>query len=207
MADVKVLKLVKQPHEVTRANGKPINWKRPPKPNTMCSWTKRTASGQAIRGSFRTLCHLNRLNNLALRQFGSELVVIQPPWNTGVAASAGTHDLDAVWDLFIPGVDWWVQQRFFRANGFACWYRHPPLFTKHIHGFTLPPREGKSVKDDFAVHGFRVGAFVPGQLEDYYRHSFGLANQHNRGSDQSWFPKRIEATIFDLDRYVAQRAA
>lgn len=216
------LRPIKQPHEVRTADGKPINWRRPPRPNTMCTWTKRDQAGRPIRGTFRTLCHLNRLNNLALKRFGREIVVIQRDWNTGVAASAGTHDYDATWDLYIPGVDWWTQQRFFRANGLGCWYRHPPLFGNHIHGFTLPPREGRSISDDFAVHGIKVGVYVDGgystrgrlvtssQLADYYARAFGLSGQHEPGSDRSWHPATrpggVEATIFDLDKYVAQRA-
>jgi hypothetical protein len=209
---------VKQPHEVRLLSGKPINWKRPPRPTAMCSWSKKTTAGRPIRGSFRTLCHMNRLNNLALRRFGREISVIQPDWNTTVAASAGTHDFDATWDLWIPGVDPWVQQRFFRANGMAGWIRKPPLFGWHFHGFTLPPREGHSISDDFKVHGFKVGIYVDGgystrgglvtssQIVDYYNHAFGLANQHARGSDRSWYPKDIPATIFNLKRYVARRA-
>lgn len=209
---------IKQRHEVLLSNGRAINWKRPPKPSTKCRWSKKDAQGDTIYGSFRTLCHLNRLNNLSVKKYGVEIVVIQPPYNSGVGASKGTHDLSEVWDLYIPGVGWWEQQRFFRANGFGCWYRRPPLFGNHIHGFTLPPREGRSISDDYAVHGFKVGVYVDGgystvgrlvassQIADYYIHAFGLANQHNPGSDPSWFPKDIEATIFDLDTYVARRA-
>lgn len=210
---------IKQPHEVRYLNGRAINWKRPPRANKMCAWSKKTTSGRSIRGSFRTLCHLNRLNNLALKKFGVEIQVIQPDWNTGVAASAGTHDFDATWDLWIPGVDPWVQQRFFRANGLGGWMRKPPLFGWHYHGFTLPPREGQSISDDFKVHGFKVGIYVDGgyssrgglvtssQISDYYNHAFGLSGQHSAGSDRTWFPKSIEATVFDLGKYVARRAA
>lgn len=209
---------IKQPHEVRLLNGGAINWKRPPRPTAMCSWSKKTTSGRPIRGSFRTLCHMNRLNNLALRRFGREISVIQPDWNTTVRASAGTHDFDATWDLWIPGVDPWVQQRFFRANGLGGWMRRPPLFGWHYHGFTLPPREGQSISDDFKVHGFKVGVYVDGgyssrgrlvtssQIADYYNHAFGLSNAHTPGSDRTWYPKSIPATIFRLDRYVARRA-
>ena len=146
------------------------------------------------------------MNNLALKKYGQEIVIIQSAYNTTVRASAGTHDYDAVVDLWIPGVGWWEQQRFFRANGLGCWYRHPPKFGNHIHGFTLPAPEGKYRGDDFAMQGTKVGIYVPGQLEDYYKHAFGLAGMHTPGSDKSWFPKRIENTVFDLNTYVARRA-
>ena len=74
------------------------------------------------------------------------------------------------------------------------------------------------LSDDFAVIGRTVGFLVDGgvsseghvvassQLTDYYNHAFGLKDQHTTNSDHSWFPADIEATIFDLDRYIARRA-
>lgn len=210
---------IKQPHEVLTSNGRKINWKKPPKPNQMCRWSKTDSSGRTITGSFRTLCHMNRLNNLSLAKYGKQITVIQRDWNTTVAASAGTHDFDSVWDVWIEGVDPWEQQRFFRANGLGGWMRHPPLFGWHYHGFTLPEREGSSISDDYAVSGFKVGIYVDGgystrggmvtssQLYDYYKRAFGLSGQHVAGADKTWFPADIEATIFRLDIYVARRAA
>lgn len=210
---------IKQKHEARYLNGKPINWNKPPNPNKIVAWSKKDMYGRAIKGSFRTICHLNRLNNLSVKRFKTEIVVIQRDWNTGVAASAGTHDYDAVWDLYIPGVSWKAQQKFFRRNGLACWHRYPPLFSDHIHGFTLPPREGKDVSDDFKVAGFKVGQYVDGgyslygrrvtssQIDSYYRHAVGLARQDGTGGDPTWFPPDISDTIFNLKRYVAKRSA
>ncbi|CAM3553030.1 hypothetical protein [Nocardioides zeicaulis] len=204
--------------EARLLGGRAIDWDHPPPPSTKVQWSRKDESGRTVTGSFRTICHLNRLNNLAVKKLGTGVSVIQPPFNTTVAASAGTHDFDACMDLHVPNVDWWAQQRFFRANGLGCWYRHPPKFGNHIHGFTLPPREGTVVSDDFKVHDLEVGVFVNGgfssegkqvtssQIDDYYQHAFGLAGQHEPNSDTSWFPPDIEATIFDLDRYVARRA-
>lgn len=202
---------------VVHMDGRAINWKNPPDGNKMVKWTKRTTAGREIRGSFRTICHMDRLNRLAYRRWGVGIMVIQPDWNTGVAASAGTHDFDATWDLWIPGVDPWVQQRFFRRHGMGGWMRKPPTFSWHYHGFTLPPREGSSISDDFRVHGFKVGVYVDGgfstrgrqvtssQIEDYYKHAFGLSGMHNPGSDRSFYPKDIRGTIFDLREYVENR--
>lgn len=218
MATKQKRRRIKQPHEVRGPKGGKINWQKPPKPNAMCTWTKKTTSGRAIRGTFWTLCHLNRLNNLALKRFGVEIQVIQPDWNTGVAASAGTHDFDSTWDLWIPGVDPWVQQKFFRANGLGGWMRRPPLFGWHYHGFTLPKPEGKVRADDFRMMGIKVGIYVDGgmssrgalvtssQITDYHQEAFGLSNQHTPGSDKSWFPKNKDATVFDLKTYVERRA-
>lgn len=195
--------------------GKPVDWNDPPKPSDMVIWAHQ---GKQYRASLRTVCHLDRLNELAKRRFGKEIVVLQGPWNTGVAASAGTHDYDSVWDIYIPGVDWWVQQRFFRRHGFACWFRHPPKFGYHIHGFTLPIPEGHVRSDDWKLSGFEVGIYVDGgystrgrlvtssQIADYYNEAFGLADEHTPASDRSWFPDDKDATIFDLNRFIKHRA-
>jgi hypothetical protein len=50
-----------------------------------------------------------------------------------------------------------------------------------------------------------VGIFVPGQLTDYHNHAFGLASQHTPGSDRSWFPKDIGATVFNLNKYIQRQ--
>lgn len=206
---------------VTHLNGTPIDWERPPRDTLMVKWSKRTISGKEIRGSFRSICHLDRLNRLAYRRWGVGIQVIQSAWNTTVAASKGTHDYDSVFDVWIPGVDPWVQQRFFRRNGLGGWMRKPPLFGWHYHGFTLPVREGKNVNDDWKLQGFKVGIYVDGgysitgslvtssQIEDYYNRAFGLANQHAPNSDKSWHPSRtgggIPATVFNLQSFVNNR--
>ena len=195
--------------EAIHLNGQPIAWRKQlahPDPAMMVKWSKTASNGKTVKGSLRTICHINRLNNIATKKYGTGIVIIQPPYNTTVAASAGTHDFDACFDWWIPGVGWWEMQRFGRANGAGGWYRHWPLFGNHQHSFTLPPREGRIHTDDFAVSGFRVGQFVPGQLDDYYRHAFGLKGQHASNSDKSWFPQDIDATIFDLNAYIKRRA-
>jgi len=206
-------------HEVQKMNGGKIAWKNPPRPNVRCRWSKRDTSGRLVTGSFRHIAHLNRLNNLAVKKgWKSGIVIIQPAYNKTVAASAGTHDFDACVDLYIPGVDWWKQQAFLRANGLGCWYRHPPSFPYHIHGMTIPPQSGQVRADDFRDGGFKVGLYVDGgysqygslrsssQLTDYYNHAFGLSGQHDKNSDHSWFPDNIKGTIFNLGKYVSVRA-
>jgi hypothetical protein len=191
--------------------GKPINWANPPKPTDRVMWSKKASNGKKVTGSLRTIAHLDTLDALARAEFGQGLVILQPPYNTGVKASAGTHDYDGCWDGYIPGVSWERQQTFLRKHGFACWWRRPPAFGNHIHGFTLPPREGREVSDDFASHGFKVGKYVDGgyslygrkvassQISDYYNHRNALAGHAH---DPSWFPSNIAATIFNLDAYI-----
>lgn len=193
---------------ILNLRGKELNWDGKHvslKPTRLVLWSEKDMYGRPVKGSLRTIAQLDLMSHRARKRFGSRVVIIQPPYNTTVKASAGTHDFDACMDWYIPGVNWWTQQRFGRSQGQGCWYRHPPLFGNHMHGFVLPPREGRTIGDDFAVHGFKVGVYVPGQLEDYYNRAFGLANQHTPGSDKSWFPKNIESTIFDLPKYLDKK--
>lgn len=200
---------------VLTLTGKPINWAKPPKATDKVMWSKRTLSGKAVVGSLRTIAHLDHLNTLALKKFGIGIDVFQGPYNTDVEASKGTHDFDACLDVRITGVPWAAQQAFLRANGAGAYYRTPAQgFTPHIHYFTLPPREGVSVSDDYRVHGFKVGKYVDGgystfgrvvassQIEDYYSHRTALSGHAH---DPSWFPPNIDATIFDLPAYISRQ--
>lgn len=198
--------------------GKPIDWRSPPKAADMVLWSGKTQSGRPVRGSLRAIAHLDRLNSLSLKRFGVPVTVIQPPFNDGVEASEGTHDLDQTFDVWIAGVPGPVQQKFIRANGGGAYLRTPEQgFPLHIHFFTLPERQGADVSDDYRSGGFRVGRYVDGgwstvgarvassQIEDYYTHRNAL---EGHAHDPSWFPADIAATIFDLPAYIArQRAA
>lgn len=194
--------------------GKEFVWKNPPTAQTRAHWDKKTVTGHVVQGSVRHIAHLDRLDNLSQARFHQPVRVYQSAYSTGVPASAGTHDYDMVADLYIPNVDWWAQQRFFRRNGFACWYRHAPLFMNHIHGFTLCHHSGSDYNDDWAAGGFKVGLYIDGgvsthgrkitssQRDDYQHHAFGLAGMHTPNSDKSWFPANIEDTVFDLHGYI-----
>lgn len=204
--------------DVLYLNGRKIDWEKPPKATTRVMWSYRDTSGRKVTGSFRTIAFLTRMSNAAERRYGARIHVIQPPYNTTVAASAGTHDYDDCLDWYIPGVSWWEMQKFWRANGGWGWYRYPPKFGNHMHGGCLPVREGKSISDDFKVGGFKVGKYVDGgyslygyqvtssQIEDYYNHAFGLSGAHTKNSDKSWFPSDIESKVWSLGKYVAMRA-
>ena len=201
---------------VLHLDGSSINWLKPPKPTDMVKWSKLTTGGKTITGSFRTIAHLDDLDILATQRFGVGIRVFQPPFNTGVPQSAGTHDYDAMLDGQIPGVSWSEQQDFFRANGAFAWYRKPPTFSHHMHWGVLPPQSGVVRGDDFRDNGFTVGKYVDGgyslygrattsssQLDDYYQHRTGLKGHYK---DPSWFPANIRSTIFDLNAYIKERA-
>jgi LysM repeat protein len=195
--------------------GNPINWAKPPSPTTKVKWSKKDKSGRAVTGSFRTICHIEYLDQQARKEFGVGISIFQPPYNKGYKPSAGTHDYDACIDVEIPGVGWLKQQGFFRRHGTGGWWRKPPKFINHIHGFTLPPQEGVDRTDDFAILGFTVGKYIDGgwslfgrkvassQLASYYNKRTGLVGD---ARDNTWFPPDIKATIFDLAAFVkAQR--
>lgn len=161
-------------------------------PEEKISWHDHsTIFGGTVWGSRRSIAHLEDADQHARSMYSSRVEIIQSAYNTSVAASAGTHDKDAVYDCFIPGIDYWEMQRFFRALGWAAWYRYPPSFTQHIHmvslGYTTP-----------------VGIYVPGQVDDYYHHALGLAGQHDSGSDDTWHPSNIDATIFNYNAWKAE---
>jgi hypothetical protein len=165
--------------------GKPIDWANPPSPTARVMWSQRTTGGRPVIGSLRTIAFIDHLSTLAIKKYRVGISVIQPPFNTGVEDSEGTHDFDACFDWTIVGVPPNEVQKFGRANGMANWERKPPLFTPHQHGFPLPPQEGRARNDDFAVGGFKVGKYVDGgislygrqiassQLVDYYQHRTG----------------------------------
>lgn len=197
---------------ITTVRGRRINWSRPPKPSAMVRWTH---NGRTYRVSFRVACHMAWLDSEATKKFGRGLNIFQGTFSTTVAASAGSHDKDAVFDLEIPGVPWRAQETFLRARGFGCWWRFRPTFMDHIHGFCLPPREGKDVSDDYRSGGFVVGTLIDGgwstvgkrvassQIEDYYNHALGLSGVHHPGADKgSWYPDKISETIFDLPKFI-----
>lgn len=147
-----------------------------------------TWGGKTFRAGRRTAAHLEATFAAFAKRFPrGQLRIVQGCYHTGVAASAGTHDKDGVIDFVITGGDWWYAQRLLRELGWAAWYRHTGSWGSpgewHIHAISL------------GCPG-PLGVYVPGQIDDYYRHAFGLAGEHGSGSDKSWFPPNINATIF-----------
>jgi hypothetical protein len=168
----------------------------------------RTVAGETFRCSNRVYWHLLwTIFVLRVRFPKARLVIYQTCYHTGIAASAGTHDFDAVFDVWIRGGvlgrDPWRAQRFLRRHGWAAWFRHTGSWANawHIHMVSIPPGltanpTADEVERAFARLGIRVGVYVPGQVDDYYAHAFGLAGQHRAGSDRSWFPNNINRCVF-----------
>lgn len=155
-----------------------------------------TFGGKTFRASQTTYANLlatqERLDRL---HPGARILVIQPCFNTGVALSAGTHDKDAVLDVQIVGLTWEQSQRFLRESGWAAWWRHTGDWAArsawHIHMVSLAAFKA----------GCPVGIFIPGQVDDYYRHALGLAGEHDSGSDPTWHPADIDSTVFNYRKW------
>jgi len=142
-----------------------------------------TIWGRSFHCSRRTGAFLDFLQDMLPER--CDLRIIQGCYNTTIAASAGTHDYDAVLDVYITGLDWSGMQKIIRTYGGAAWWRYPAQgFTNHIH---------------FVVLGYRtrVGIYVPGQVQDYYNHRTGLAGH---GPDPSWHPPH--QMVFDYTKYI-----
>lgn len=167
---------------------------------------RRSIANKTFLCSSRTAAHLLwTIAELERLHPGARLVIIQTCYNTTIAASAGTHDKDAVFDVYIEGLSWWESQRFLRRHGWAAWFRHTGAWEDpsawHIHMVSIPERlpndpTVSQIERAFELLGIEVGEFVPGQVDDYFAHALGLAGQHRAGLDRSWFPSNISATIY-----------
>ena len=107
-------------------------------------------------------------------KLGYELTIVQGSYNTGVGASAGTHDGGGVVDLAA-----WDHERKVRALrevGFAAWYRAP-----------LPGVWGAHIHAVLVGHG-RLAPSAARQIEAYRAGRDGLAG--NR-VDATWRPTPI----------------
>jgi len=160
-------------------------------------YSKPNIYGRKFRCSKRTAAHLDRtryrLQKLAKKKGKKyEFRIIQGSFNSSVPASAGTHDYDACLDVQIVGMDWYQAQKWLRKQGWAAWVRVPPTFSYHIHMISLPPYKLNWV--------YRVGQYVPGQVEDYYAHKSGLVGS---APDNTWHPKNIRKTIFSYRKWIA----
>lgn len=131
--------------------------------------------------------------------------VIQGPYNTGVAASAGTHDRDACLDVQIVGLTWPEAQRFLRKCGWAAWWRHTGSWASpsnwHIHMALLGAPAagcvvGYLVDGGVSMYGHLVAS---SQYDDYLNHRSGLSGHV---ADPTWHPADIAGTIFKYARWL-----
>lgn len=150
--------------------------------------------GKTFKGSRRTHTHLWETQRvLSIFRDGATIRIIQPCYNTGVVASAGTHDKDAVVDIEILGWDdWYAESDFLRTCGWADWVRDPSQgFPWHHH---MASR---------GTPNSRLGSLVPAQLDDFNRHALGLKDQHTSGADPQCFDRagRLRHSLSPLFNY------
>lgn len=161
-----------------------------------------TLGDKTFRAGRRTAAHIEyTIEQLALLNPDAHLHITQPCYNNGVGASEGTHDLDGCIDVDIFGLTGPDTQTFMRKQGWAAWFRTPAQgFPFHNHAISLgcPGPVGLFVDGGISTVGHRVAS---SQLEDYRLHAFGLEGMHEPGSDTSWFPPDIDATIFDFQAW------
>lgn len=134
---------------------------------------------------------------------GLYVYVIQGAYNTGVAASAHTHDYDGTLDVAIinrrTGRRVWLRaRRWLRALGWAAWWRHTGSWWSpsswHFHMNLLGTVEA----------GCPVGTFIPGQNADYYQHRTGLVGHV---LEPGWYPPDIDKTVFDYPAWLEDNMA
>lgn len=190
-----------------------INWAKPPPATRRVSSDVIAGDGVRFTGSFRTVCHMAWLmERLAVDHPGATLHIIQPPYHTGVSASAGTHDRDACSDVWIFGLGPREAEHWLNWHGFWCWWRHTGSWASpsawHIHGFTAPA--------DRLHFATKVGVYVDGgvslfghpvtssQIVDWRDDALGLSGQHTPGSNPATRPPR-PYPVFNLAAYVRQK--
>jgi hypothetical protein len=157
-----------------------------------------TFGGDTFKASRRTHAHLWETQRLlGIFRAGAFIRVIQPPYNSSVPASAGTHDKDGCLDIEIVGWDdWYDESEFLRACGWADWVRNPLQgFGWHHHMISRGTPEN------------RLGDLVPAQLDDFNRHALGLKGQHNSGSDPQCFDRfgKLKHSIAPIFNYADWR--
>jgi hypothetical protein len=165
-------------------------------PRERVTWQRKLdVWGDPVFGSRATIAQLEWTNTLCIDEFGGlGFEVLQGGFNTDVPASAGTHDFDKCIDGFVAGkpLDF-TTQRFLRGRClWFGWLRLPPKFGRHFHLC--------------ASHTYqtRVGAFVPGQINDYLATppKDGLAGDT---LDPTWHPDPI--LRFDYNQWKADQMA
>lgn len=151
--------------------------------------------------------------------------LVQATYSDG-PLSAGTHNLDDVFDLVITGADWNDVMDVLKARGAWGWFRNKGTWANrsawHIHFGMLPPgvtyrSTMEQIGRALAAVGIKVGEYVDGgwttsgrihtssQIYDYLHDSLGLKGQHASGIDPTGRPSPIY--IFDWEAYVAAERA
>jgi hypothetical protein len=158
-------------------------------PHERISFTIGGRTSLASRQGFALLWEFER--RAKNRWPGCRFRIIQPANNTGVPASAGTHDKDDVWDWELIDAGTWAQEsELARDTGLWDWVRDPTQGDFGWHHHAIAP----------GLPLDRYGSLVPAQMDDYRRHALGLKGQHDSGSDPQCFTLgRLTHTVKRFD--------
>lgn len=154
---------VKKPApKVVKAVATAPTWVNAPEPAH--DYTKTTYGGKKVNQ--RTKVMLER----AAKLYGHAFSLTQGSYNTGVAASAGTHDRGGVVDVSTSGMD--SHKRYaaamaLRKAGFFAWVRTPNQgFAYHIHAVAIGDHELSAGARSQISSGFRDRNGLAGQGKD-----------------------------------------
>ena len=163
-----------------------------PSPRTIVS-LGRTPGGTPLFASRYTRYHWDRTVRAFEKQFpGAKVYILQGSYHIGFKPSAGTHDRDAVLDVWVTGVDWREAEFFFRQQGWKGWWRHTGSWSApsqwHIH--MISPGTPNA-----------VGDLIPSQLAAYDAGRLGLARSVD-GPDTVRRPSKVDH--FDYQSWCRQ---
>lgn len=153
----------------------------------------RTPGGTALRCSRYTRYHWDKTLRAFRKKFPhAQIAILQGSYHVGFKPSAGTHDRDAVLDVWVSGVSWRDAEQFFRSQGWYGWWRHTGSWAAehswHIH--MISPHTPNA-----------TGSLIPSQIASYLRGRLGLARSVD-GPDPAPHPKHVEH--FDYNEWVRQ---
>lgn len=139
--------------------------KEPAQDHTRVYWGGRTVNK-------RTAVLLDRAKSI----YGKNFTLTQGSYNTGVAASAGTHDKGGVVDVNVSGMsvaEMYRLQLALRKAGFAAWVRTPAQgFAYHIHAVDVGNNDTAYLARD--------------QVQSYFNGRNGLASNGRDTTEHRW---------------------
>jgi hypothetical protein len=142
-------------------------------------------------------------------KLGYELTLVQGPYNKGVGASAGTHDLDGVIDLS----SWRAKQKttVARRNSWAMWPRKelPGVWGAHLHGVLkrAKPMASLAVFQLEVAYPNRWDGLAGNGPDTFVPHPTLDAFNYNEWWHDQLLEKKIDGVSARINRYMDKLAA